>query len=711
MTPAHTAALLAAAEVQSEPAARVAQLTDILTAASIEYYVSAAPTISDRDFDRLFAELAAIETTDPALVFPNSPTQRVGAAISSAEGFAPATHRVRMLSLDNTYNRADLAAFDARVRKGLSLPEGAQVAYVVEPKFDGLACSLLYKGRELVRGATRGDGATGDDVTANIRTIRSIPGRLALDPGVPEVEVRGEVLMFRSVLTKINEAKVTAGESPYINARNTAAGSLRQLDPAETASRTLSFFGYQMVDPAGHLPIGSHWESLALLRELGFPVSPLAKRVCGLQEAQAVIDEIERSRAGLDYDTDGAVIKVDSYADQRALGFISHAPRWAIAYKFAAEQATTRLLAIELQVGRTGSLTPVARLTPVFVAGTTIRKVSLHNFKDIARKDIKVGDTVVVQRAGEVIPYISGSLLAARDGSETDYVPPSKCPSCGTPVTWDPEEAILRCPNAACPAQRAARLEYWCSRRAMDVEHAGEGVIAMLCAAGLVTHPGDLYNLDAPAMSGLARWGDKSSTRLLAAIAAAKARPLERLLNALGMRHCGEEVARRLAAWLIGEIPPVDAETDLAWTARVFAALAATDAARLSEIEGVGAVVAGSIAEYFASAEGQAVVGGLLAAGVCASLPVAAVAAMANGGSGGLLSGKTLVVTGTLLSFSRESAEAAIRSAGGTAASGVSRKTDFLVVGASAGSKLTKAQALGVPVLDEAAFVAMLGQA
>jgi DNA ligase (NAD+) len=485
---------------------------------------------------------------------------------------------------------------------------------------------------------------------------------------------------------------------------------LRQLDPAETASRTLSFFAYQLVDPAGVLAISSHSESLELLRALGFPVSPLARAVVGLAAAQAAIDEIEGLRAGLDYDTDGAVIKVDSYAQQRALGFVSHAPRWAIAYKFAAEQATTRLAAIDIQVGRTGALTPVARLDPVFVAGTTIGSVSLHNFDDIVRKDIKIGDTVIVQRAGEVIPYISGSIASVRDGSERDYALPTTCPSCATPVSRDPDEAVLRCPNTACPAQRAARLEYWCSRRAMDVEHAGEGVIALLFGAGLVTHPGDLYTLTAQALTGLPRWGDKSTVRLLAALVAARVRPLERLLNALGVRHCGEEVARRLASYLAGECPPTPGESPEDWTARVFEALAHADAVRLAEIEGVGTVVAAAIADYFASTEGRTVVAGILAAGVAAELPRVAVVAAANGAAAGALAGKTLVVTGTLVGFSRESAEAAIRSAGGTAASAVSRKTDYLVVGVSAGSKLAKAQSLGVPVLDEADFVAMLGQ-
>jgi len=714
------AATLAAAPADPEPAARAAQLGELLTLASIEYYVHDAPTMSDRDFDRAFAELVAIEAADPALVYPESPTQRVGAAISSEQGFAPARHHVRMLSLDNTYNLADLRAFDARVHKGLSLAPDMDVAYVVEPKFDGLACSLLYAGRNLARGATRGDGSVGDDVTANIRTIRAIPARLPADPGAPEIEVRGEVLMFRSTLARINATKVAAGETAYINARNTAAGSLRQLDPAETASRDLRFFAYQIVDPAGALSLRSHAESLELLRTIGFPVSALSARVVGIAAVEAHIATIEAARAGLDFDTDGAVIKVDSYANQRALGFISHAPRWAIAYKFAAEQATTKLLAIDIQVGRTGSMTPVARLSPVFVAGTTITNVSLHNFDDIERKGpatddisqkgIQIGDTVVVQRAGEVIPYISGVVDSARDGSQRKYVLPTTCPSCGTPVARDGDEAILRCPNDTCPAQLVGRLEYWCARKSMDVEHAGESVVQALYDAGLVRYPGDLYTLTETQVLTVPRFAQRSAQRLVASLAAARVRPLERLLNALGIRHCGEEVARRLGLWLVAECPPLTGESEVDWTARVFAMLESTDAIRLSEIEGVGAVVAAGLADYFASSQGRKVVAGLLAAGVAAELPRGAVATLANGGSTGPLAGKTLVVTGSLASFSRESAEAAIRNAGGVAGSGVSKKTSFLVVGENAGSKLTKAQALGVPVLDEAAFLAILGR-
>ena len=691
-----------------EPAARAAQLATILDSASFEYYVESNPTLSDRDFDYLFTELVALETVNPALRTPQSPTQRVGAAIPSEIGFAEARHHVPMLSLDNTYDLTDLRAFDARVKKGLGLPAATQIAYVVEPKFDGLACSLLYQGRNLVRGATRGDGTSGEDVTGNVRTIRAIPMSLRGETGTAEIEVRGEILMFRSVLAQINAEKVAAGENPYINARNTASGSLRQLDPAETASRRLSFFAYQVVDPQGKLALDSHLASLDLLRQLGFPVSELAKRLVGLDEVEKYITVMEQKREGLDFDTDGVVIKVDSYAQQRSLGFISHAPRWAIAYKFPAQEATTRLLAIDIQVGRNGALTPVARLEPVFVAGTTVTNVSLHNFEDIERKGTRVGDLVKVKRAGEVIPYISGPVIAARDGHEQIYQLPTVCPSCGTPVFKDPDEAVMRCPNVACPAQRAGRLEFWNSRRAMDVEHAGPAVIAMLMEAGLVTYPGDLYNLTMAQLTGLPRFGQKSAARLVKSIAGSRVRPLARLLNALGIRHLGEEVARRLATWLLTECTPSADESEAAWTARIFAFLTSVDAAKLSEIEGVGNVVAQSLAAYFASAEGRAVVQGILAAGVCAEKPQMVAKAMANGAAAGPLFGQTMVVTGTLVNFSRESAEAAIRAAGGTAGSAVSKNTNFLVVGEKAGSKLTKAQSLGVKILNETEFLALL---
>jgi len=690
------------------PAARARQLAEILDTASFEYYVNSAPTITDRDFDYLFAELVALEMADPTLRSPQSPTQRVGAAIPSEIGFAEARHHVPMLSLDNTYDLTDLRAFDARVKKGLGLPAEAQIAYVVEPKFDGLACSLLYQGRNLMRGATRGDGTSGEDVTGNVRTIRAIPMALRGETGTAEIEVRGEILMFRSVLAQINAEKIAAGENPYINARNTASGSLRQLDPAETASRRLSFFAYQVVDPGGKLALDSHLASLELLRQLGFPVSDLARRLVGLDEVEKYIAVMEQKRGGLDFDTDGVVIKVDSYAQQRALGFISHAPRWAIAYKFAAEEAITRLLAIDIQVGRNGALTPVARLEPVFVAGTTVTNVSLHNFEDIERKGTLVGDLVKVKRAGEVIPYISGPVVAARDGHEQIYQLPSVCPSCGTPVFKDPDEAVMRCPNIACPAQRAGRLEFWNSRRAMDVEHAGPAVITMLMEAGLVTYPGDLYGLTLKELTGLPRFGQKSAERLVKSIAGARVRPLARLLNALGIRHLGEEVARRLAVWLIEECAPRADESEAAWTARIFAFLTSVDAEKLSEIEGVGSVVAQSLVAYFTSLEGQNVVQGILAAGVCAEKPQSASTAMANGAAAGPLFGQAVVVTGTLINFSRESAEAAIRAAGGTAGSAVSKKTNFLVVGEKAGSKLTKAQSLGVKILDETEFQTLL---
>jgi DNA ligase (NAD+) len=691
-----------------EPAARAAQLTTILDTASFEYYVESNPTLTDRDFDYLFAELVALEAVDPALCTPQSPTQRVGAAIPSEIGFAEARHHVPMLSLDNTYDLIDLRAFDARVKKGLGLPSATQIAYVVEPKFDGLACSLLYQGRNLVRGATRGDGTAGEDVTGNVRTIRAIPMALRGETGTAEIEVRGEILMFRSVLAQINAEKIAAGENPYINARNTASGSLRQLDPAETASRRLSFFAYQVVDPQGKLALDSHLASLELLRKLGFPVSDLARRLVGLDEVEKYIAVMEQKRGGLDFDTDGVVIKVDSYAQQRALGFISHAPRWAIAYKFAAEEAITRLLAIDIQVGRNGALTPVARLEPVFVAGTTVTNVSLHNFEDIERKGTRVGDLVKVKRAGEVIPYISGPVIEARDGHEQVYQLPTTCPSCGTPVFKDPDEAVMRCPNIACSAQRAGRLEFWNSRRAMDVEHAGPAVIAMLMEAGLVTYPGDLYGLTMDQLTGLPRFGQKSAERLLKSITGSRVRPLARLLNALGIRHLGEEVARRLATWLLTECTPEANESELVWTARIFAFLETTTAEKLSEIEGVGSVVAQSLVAYFASTEGRAVVQGILAAGVCAEKPQGVARAMANGAAAGALFGQTVVVTGTLVNFSRESAEAAVRAAGGTAGSGVSKNTTFLVVGEKAGSKLTKAQSLGVTILTEDEFVAKL---
>lgn len=679
---------------------RAAALRTIINEANYRYYVLDDPTIEDIEYDCLFAELVALESADPSLLTADSPTSRVGALIVGGD-FATVTHRHPMLSLDNTYDAAELRAFDTRVRKGLGLaPSDPPVGYVAELKLDGLAGSLLYQDGHLVRGATRGDGLVGEDVTANVRTIRVIP--LALRTVAPgEIEVRGEVLMPRRELERLNGIREASGVAKYVNARNLAAGSLRQQDSAETARRKLTFFAYQLV--AGRdLGLGSHFESLDRLRELGFPIEAHARKLAGIEAVLTYIEELAEVRGGLDYDTDGVVVKVDDYGAQARLGFVARSPRWAIAYKYPAAQVTTRLLAIEIEVGRTGALTPVARIRPVFVGGTTISNVGLHNGQDLARKDIRVGDTVVVARAGEVIPQIVGVIKDARDGSEVVFTMPDTCPACGTVVVPDPAEAVIRCPNPYCSAQRLFGLLHFCRRDGMDIEQAGEASLRAILDAGLVSGPAGLFLLQAADLVALPRFGPASAARLVIEIMAARSRPLEHLLAALGVRHLGAENARRLAAWLALEVAPDDTESPNAYLARIAARLNSANVDELATINGFGAAAAGSIVDYLAAPASRTVLSDLVAAGVGVTMPAK------HQRRPGPLAGKTLVVTGTLAGFSRAGAEGAIRSAGGQVGSSVSRATDYLVVGESPGSKLAKAQTLGVAVLDEAAFADLL---
>ena len=683
-------------------ASRITELRSLIAEANHRYYVLDDPTLEDVAYDRLFAELVALEAANPALISPDSPTQRVGAAMVGS-AFAPLAHTFPMLSLDNTYDEAELRAFDARVRRGLGLSESdPAVSYACELKFDGLAGSLHYRAGSLYTGATRGDGTSGEDVTANVRTIRSIPLVLRDAATLPEIEVRGEILMPRAELERLNVEREAAGIAKYVNARNLAAGSLRQLDPAETARRGLIFRAYQLVgleEPG----LTSHTASLARLRALGFPVDDHARTLCGIEAVLAYIDEMASARGSLDFDTDGIVVKVDSIAYQRQLGFIARSPRWAIAFKYPAAQATTRLEAIEIEVGRTGAMTPVARIRPVFVGGTTIRNISLHNASDIARKDIRIGDTVVVTRAGEVIPQIVGVVLASRDGSEQIFTMPQACPVCQTAVELDGIEAVVRCPNPFCPAQRLFGLRHFCRRDGMDIEQGGEATLNTLLEAGLVANPGDLYRLRVETLEELPRFGRQSAVRLVASIAAARVRPLDHLFAALGIRHVGSEGARRLAAWLVAEVPPLATEEPNTWLGRVVARLSAADATELAAIDGVGVVAGAAIVAYLSAPASAPIMADLVAAGVGATASTRPDTAGA-----GPLAGKTLVVTGTLPGFSRVGAEGAIRAAGGTVGSGVSRHTDYLVAGEAAGGKLAKAQSLGVPVIDEVAFRALL---
>jgi DNA ligase (NAD+) len=685
----------------TDPVARAEELRGILTEANYRYHVLDAPEMPDREYDLLFRELVDLEAAHPELVTPDSPTQRIGAPVEG--GFPEIRHDVPMLSLGNVFSSDELREFDSRVRRGLGRTvDDPPITYVCELKIDGLAISLLYEGRHFRRGATRGDGATGEDVTANLRTVQAIPLRLKEDPPGERLEVRGEVYMPRGAFAALNEQLEQEGKPLYANARNTTAGTVRQKDPRVTASRKLSLWAYQLVGAHG---LESHSQSLDLLRSLGFPVNPNIRRVEGIEDVIAYVDEWADARRDLDYETDGIVVKVDSLADQATLGFVARAPRWATAYKFPAEQVTTKLEEIEVYVGRTGALTPVAHVTPVFVGGTTVRNATLHNIDEIRRRDLRVGDTIVLQRAGDVIPEVVSAVTDARDGSETVWEMPTTCPVCGTDVVREDGGVVTRCPNPFCPAQRIGGLLHFAGRGGMDIDGLGAKIMIQLVERDLVREPADIYRLDVATLEGLDRLGRKSAENLFASIQAARQRPLARLIHGLGIRHVGFTTATDLSAWLARELPRGDDETDGAWTRRAVDRLRDASVEELTEVYGIGPVVAESLARYFDDAVTRDTLHRLVDAGVTAEAPAAGASAEPSEGP---LSGKTLVVTGTLSDFSREEAEEAIRAAGGHAASSVSKKTDFLVAGEKAGSKLAKAESLGVPVLDEDGFRALL---
>lgn len=685
------------------PAAEHSALSKALEMASRAYYVDATPIWTDREYDEGYARLLALEATNPELVTPESLTQRVGAAISG--DFAEARHPVTLLSLDNTYDEAELRAFDARVRRGLGLSAvDGPVKYTCEPKIDGLAMSLLYRDGVLVRGATRGDGRVGEDVTANVRTIRTIPLRLGALAPVGEIEIRGEVYLPRASFAALNAEKAAAGLAPYANARNAGAGALRQQDPAETAKRKLAFFAYGL-RTGGEEPERDQPELLARLRQLGFVTHPAITTAAGIDEVLAAVAAWEPARAGDVADTDGLVVKVSSAALQARLGSTSHAPRWAIAYKYAAEQAATVLRAIAVEVGRTGVLTPVAELDPVTVGGVTVSRASLHNAVLIAERDIRPGDTVMIARAGEVIPEVLGVVLEARPAGLASWVPPTACPVCGTVVAPEADTPFLRCPNTAgCPAQAVARLRYFVSRDALDIEGLGGKTLETLFAAGLVADPTDLFRLDATVVSALPGLGKQSASLMTASIDKARRRPLGRLLGAVGLPGVGARTAADLADWLALRVPPQDGEDEVSWTARALSGLRAATPQDFLTVPGFGDITATAVASALAGSLGD-LLEALLAVDVAAALPEAPTPL---GAVAGPLFGKKLVVTGTLASFSRSEAEAAIRAAGGEAASDVSRNTDWLVAGEKAGSKLARAAKLSVPVLDETAFLALL---
>ena len=655
----------------------------------------------DAEYDRLFRELVELEAAHPGLVTPDSPTQRVGAPAGGPLG--DVEHRVPMLSLANAFDHDELHAFDARVRRGLGLVDGdAGPDYVAELKIDGLAISLRYESGRFVLGATRGDGRTGEDVTANLRTIEAIPQQL---PEPLTLEVRGEVYMPKAEFARINAEREEAGLPLYANPRNSGAGSLRQLDPGVTASRKLSAWFYILLEDDGPAA-ATQSAALARLATLGFPVQP--DHAAGL-DIEGVIEFAERwrePRHQLPYETDGVVVKVDTTDQQARLGMVSRAPRWAIAYKYPPEQVETRVEDIVPYVGRTGTLTPVAHLAPVLVAGSTVSRATLHNLDEVRRKDVRIGDRVVLHKAGDVIPEVVRVLVERRDGSERLFEMPATCPVCAAPVVQDEGEVRYRCSNPFCPAQVIQGLSHFVGRGGMDIEGAGFAVLEQLLARGLVRGPADLYRLRADDLVELERFGRKSADNLIAAIERSRRRPLARILAALGIRHVGEQTAIDLARWIAATWPPADGESETAWTVRIAEVLAGTEAERFAEVPGIGDVVAASIGRFFDDPATAGLLRELADVGVIAVAPDVPAA----GVDAGPLAGKTVVVTGTLEGFDRASVEAAIRGAGGKVSGSVSRRTDFLVAGEKAGSKLVKAQALGVQVLDEAGLRALLAE-
>jgi DNA ligase (NAD+) len=657
------------------PAQRIAALRKEIDEHNRRYYQLDAPIVSDAEYDRLFAELQQLEAAHPELASPDSPTQRVGAR--PVAEFGTVQHRVPMLSLANAFADADVEAFDKRCRETL---DRDAVEYAAEPKFDGLAISLAYERGVLVQAATRGDGVQGEDVTANVRTIRSIPLKLATAAPPARLDVRGEVLMFKSDFAALNARQAERGEKLFANPRNAAAGSLRQLDPSMTAARPLRFFAYGVGTIEGAALPATHAQLLAWLDRLGLPVTDLAEVVRGVDGLLGYYRALGAKRATLPFDVDGVVYKVNDLGQQRSLGFVSRAPRFAVAHKFPAEEATTQVVAIEVQVGRTGAITPVARLAPVFVGGATVTNATLHNDDELQRKDIRVGDTVVVRRAGDVIPEVVMSIPERRPAGTERYELPTHCPVCGSAIVRLPDEAVARCSGGLyCPAQRKQALLHFASRRAMDIEGLGERLVDQLVDAELVKTPADLYGLDLATLANLERMAEKSARNVLDALDRSKHTTLARFIYALGIRNVGEATARDLASHF-GQLEP----------------LMTADEAALQEVSDVGPIVAKSIAGFFAEKHNRDVIAALRAAGVKwpAGTPKSSRAA-------GPLAGKTLVLTGTLPTLSRDEARGLIEAAGGKVSGSVSKKTDYVVAGAEAGAKLDRATELGVAVIDE----------
>ncbi|MCM2334405.1 MAG: NAD-dependent DNA ligase LigA [Anaeromyxobacteraceae bacterium] len=689
--------------MSTDAARRVEELTARLRAADHAYYVLDNPLLSDAEYDRLMRELAALEEAEPGLRRPDSPTQRVGGAPS--ERFEKVAHREPMLSLGNVVTDEELDEFDARIHRLLGTPPEDPVGYVVEPKLDGLAVELVYEGGRLAHGATRGDGVTGEDVTPNLRTIGALGANKGVLPALPSaaapprLEVRGEVLLQKAHFEAMNRRLLAAGEAPFANPRNAAAGSLRQLDWTVTATRPLSFMAYEALVP-GPQPWATHWEKLVALAALGFEVNAENARCRGIGEVKAYRDRMAARRFELPYDTDGIVVKVDDLDLRARLGAASKAPRWAVAFKYPPQEEATRVERIWASVGRTGVLTPVAEVTPVRLGGALVARATLHNEDELRRKDIRVGDWVLIRRAGEVIPEVVKPLPERRTGAEVEFAFPAECPECGARVVREEGEKVWRCTGAACPAQLVGRLRHFAARRAMDVEGLGEKLCAGLVERGLVKDFADLYAVrfedwqqlfsrprkEREEGEGPAELPEKAARNLMEALERSKKTTLRRVLFALGSPQVGDATAAQLARAFGGVQPLLDA-----------------DEAALQAVRDVGPEVARQVRAWTAEPRNRAVVARLLAAGV---EPAAEVVAAA-----GPFAGKTVVLTGGLAAMSREEAKAAVERRGGKVSGSVSRKTDLVVAGEDAGSKLKKATELGVRVVDEAGVLALLGEA
>lgn len=657
---------------------RIKELVREISHHDVKYYVEDSPEISDHEYDQLMDELKALEAGHPNLVLPDSPTQRVSGR--AVDEFPQVEHKAAMLSLDNCYSAEELKEFDSRVRKWLG---DEHVDYVVEPKIDGLGIALLYEHGALVRGATRGDGRIGEDVTTNIRTIRSIPLRLSPEGELMDVEVRGEVYMPSEGLEELNRQREGEGEPPFANTRNAAAGSIRQLDPRIAASRPLDAYFYTLSYSEGATP-STHHACLESMRASGLRVNPHTKVLGSIDEVVSHIASWESRRDGLGYDIDGMVVKVDSLEQQERLGYTAKNPRWAIAFKYPPKQAVTRLLDVAFQVGRTGALTPVAKLEPVEIGGVVVSRATLHNEDELRRRGVMVGDMVVIERAGEVIPQVVRPLVERRTGAEREVAIPAACPVCGADAVREEGEAVRRCVNASCPAQVKERLMHFCSRDAMDIEGVGPALIDQLVDSGIVKDASDLYRMGEADLLSLDGIAEKSAGNVLAAVAASRNRDLGRVVHALGIRHVGRTTASLLAE-RFGSLD----------------ALMSASEEELSRVEGVGPVVAEAVKDFMARGENRSLLTRLREAGVRME---------GVQRQGGPLTGKTFLFTGEMRSMSRAEAGELVESLGGRVGSSVTKGTDYVVVGESPGSKLEKARRMNKTVLDEDAFLRLVGR-